>query len=78
VYRHTRIRTGTIPPVDYNALDQGIKVDDSHSAVAESRDSNSSVEKEASAYMIGTPEETARRLEHQAQIQKAQMDMILS
>jgi len=75
VYRHTRTRTGAIPPIDYNALAHGVEVNDSHSAVAESRASNSSVEKETSAYMTGTPEETARRLE---QIQKAQMDMILS
>ena len=56
-------RTGAIPPIDYNALAHGIKVNDSHSAVAESWASNSSVEKEASAYVIGTPEETARRSE---------------
>jgi len=78
VYQHTRTRTGAIPPIDYNALAHGVKVNDSHSAVAESRASNSSVEKEASAYMVGTPEETTRHLEQQAQIQKRQMDMIIS
>jgi len=75
VYQHTRTRTGAIPPIDYNALARGIRVDDSHSAVVESQASNSSVEKEASAYMASTPEETARRLE---QMQKHQMDIIAS
>ena len=75
MYRHTRTRTGAIPPIDYNALAHGVEVNDSHSAVVESRAANSSVEKEASAYMTGIPEETAKRLE---QIQKAQMDIILS
>ena len=62
VYRHTRTRTGTIPPIDYNALIRGIEVNDSHSAIAESQASNSSIEKEAFIYMTITPEETARRL----------------
>ena len=78
VYRHTRTRTGVIPPIDYNALAQGVKMDDSHSAVAELQASNSSIEKEASIYMTGTPEETARRLDQQAQVQKEQLDMILA
>jgi len=51
-------------------------VNDSHSAIAESQASNSSMEKEAFTYMIGTPKETARRLEQQAQVQKEQLDMI--
>ena len=55
VYQHTRTRTGAIPPVNYNALARGIRMDDSHSAVIESQASNSSVEKETSAYMTGTP-----------------------
>ena len=76
VYRHTRTQTGAIPPIDYNALARGIEVNDSHSAIAESQASNSSMEKEAFTYMTGTPEETARRLEQQAQIQKEQLDMI--
>jgi len=75
VYQHTRTRTGTIPPVDYNALAHGIRTDNSHSAVIESQASNSSVEKETSAYMVGAPEETARRIE---QMQKHQMDIITS
>jgi len=66
VYRHTRTRTGTIPPIDYNALARGIEGNDSHSAIAESHASNSSIEKEAFIYMTSTPEETARRLEQQA------------
>jgi len=68
VYRHTRTRTGAIPPIDYNALARGIEVNDSHSAIAESQASNSSIEKEAFIYMTGTPEETVRRLEQQAQV----------
>ena len=37
VYRHTRTWTGAIPPIDYNALAQGVKMNDSHSAVANRR-----------------------------------------
>ena len=51
VYQHTRTRTGAVSPVDYSALARGIKVSESHSAIAESQASNSSVEKEAFAYM---------------------------
>jgi len=76
VYGHTRTRTEAIPPIDYNALARGIKVNDSHSAIAESQASNSSIEKEAFTYMTSTPEETAKRLEQQAQIQKEQLEMI--
>jgi len=76
VYRHTRTRTGAIPPIDYNALARGIEVNDSHSAIAESQASNSFIEKEAFTYMTSTPEETAKRLEQQAQIQKEQLEMI--
>ena len=50
-------------------------MDDSHSAVIESQASNSSIEKETSAYMVGAPEETAKRLE---QMQKHQMDILSS
>ena len=60
VYRHTRTRTGVITPVDYSALARGIEVSESHSAIAESQVSNSSVEKEAFAYKSSTPEEMAR------------------
>ena len=50
VYQHTRTRTGVIAPVDYSALTRGIKVSESHSAIAESQASNSSIEKETFAY----------------------------
>ena len=76
VYRHTRTRTGAIPPINYNALARGIEINDSHSAIAESHASNSSIEKEAFTYMTSTPEETAKRLEQQAQVQKEQLEMI--
>ena len=67
VYLHTRTQTSVIAPVDYSALAQGIEVSESHSTIAESQDSNFSVEKEAFAYMASTPEEMARRFEQQAQ-----------
>ena len=51
VYRHTRTQTGVVAPVDYSALTRDIEVSESHSAIAESQASNSSVEKEAFAYM---------------------------
>ena len=76
VYRHTRIRTGAVAPINYSALTQGIEVSESHSAIAESQASNSSMEKEAFVYMTNTPEETAKRLEQQAQVQREQFDMI--
>ena len=65
-----------VAPVDYSALARGIEVSESHSAIAESEASNSSVEKEAFVYMVNTPEETTRRLEQQAQVQREQFDMI--
>ena len=76
VYRHTRTRTGVVAPVDYSALARGIEVSESHSVIAESQALNSSVEKEAFAYMANTPEETTRCLEQQAQVQREQFDMI--
>ena len=76
VYRHTRTRTGVIAPINYSALARGIKVNDSHSAIAESQASNSSIENEAFIYMTNTPEETARRFKQQAQIQREQFEMI--
>ena len=36
IHQHTRIRTGVIAPVDYNALAKGVKVSDEHSAITES------------------------------------------
>ena len=76
MYRHTRTRTRKIAPINYSALARGIEVNDSHSAIAESQASNSSIEKEAFIYITNTPEETARRLEQQAQVQKEQFEMI--
>jgi len=60
VYWHARIRTGTIAMVNYNALARGIDVNEAHTSIAESHASNSSIEKEAFAYMAGTPEEVAK------------------
>ena len=68
MYRHTRTRTGAVAPVNYSAQAQDIEVSESHSAIAESQASNSSMEKEAFVYMTNTPEETTRRLEQQAQV----------
>jgi len=76
VYRYTRTRTGAVAPIDYSALPQGIEVRESQSAIAESQASNSSIEKEAFAYMTNTPEEITRRLEQQAQVQREQFNMI--
>ena len=63
VYRHTHTWTGAVAPVDFSALARGIEVSESHSAIAESQASNSSIEKEAFAYMTNIPEETVRRFE---------------
>ena len=63
VQRYTHTQTSVIAPVDYSALTRDIEVSESHSAIAESQDSNSSVEKEASAYMASTHEEMARHFE---------------
>jgi len=76
VYQHTCTRTGVIAPVDYSALTRDIEVSESHSAIAKSQASNSSVEKEPFAYLASTPEEMARRFEQQAQAQREQLDMI--
>jgi len=69
IYRHTRIRTEAIAPVDYNLLARGIEINDGHFAIMESHSSNSYVEAEAFTYMAGTPEEVARRFEEQARVQ---------
>jgi len=45
--------------VDYSALAQGIEISEAHSAIVESRASNSYIEKESFVYMVGTPEEMA-------------------
>jgi len=76
LYQHTHTRTGTIAPINYSALARGIDVSESHSAIAESQASNSSIEKEAFAYMTNTPEETAKHFEQQARVQRDQFDMI--
>ena len=75
VYRHTCTRTGAVAPINYSALARGIEVNESHSAVAESQASNSFIEKEAFTYMTNTPEETSRRFEQQAQVQREQFNM---
>ena len=72
IYQRTRIRTGTIAPVDYNALVRGIEASAEHSAIVESQSSNSYMVKEAFAYMLGTSEEVAKRFEEQARVQKEQ------
>jgi len=64
-----------VAPVNYSALARGIEVCESHSAITKSQASNSSVEKEAFAYMANNPEEMARRFEQQAQTQREQLDM---
>jgi len=76
VYQHTRTRTGVVAPVDYSALTRGIEVSESHSAIVESQAVNSSIEKEAFAYMASTPDEMARHFEQQARAQREQLDMI--
>ena len=75
-YRYTRSRTGAVPPVDYSALARGIEVSESHSAIAKSQASNSSIEKEVFVYMANTPEEMTRRFKQQAQVQREQLNMI--
>jgi len=74
VYRHTRTRIGAVASINYSALTRSIEVSESHSAITKSQASNSSIEKEAYAYMTNTPEETARHFEQQAQIQREQFD----
>jgi len=76
LYRHTCTRTGVIAPVDYSVLARGIEVSELHSIIVESQASNSSVEKEAFAYMASTSEEMARRFEQKAPAKREQLDMI--
>ena len=76
MYWHTHTRTGIIALVNYSAIARSIEVSESHSAIAESQTSNSSVEKEAFAYMTSTLEEMARRFEQQVQPHRKQLDMI--
>jgi len=56
VYWHIHTQIGVIASVDYSDLAWGIEVSETHFAIAKSQASNSSVEKEAFAYMTGTPE----------------------
>jgi len=51
IYRHTRIQTETVVPIDYNSLARGIEADDKHSTIVESHSSDSYRETEAFAYM---------------------------
>ena len=57
-----------------NALAKRIEASGEHSASAESQ-SNFYME-EAFAYMVGTPEEVAKRFEEQAGVQQAQNKML--
>jgi len=56
VYQYTRTQTGTISPVNYSALAQGIELSEAYSAIAELQASNSFREREAFAYMVSTPD----------------------
>jgi len=63
MYQRTRICTGTIALVNYNALAWGIDMNKAHPAIAKLLASNSSTEKKTFAYMEGTSEEVAKRFE---------------
>ena len=76
MYRHTRIRTGTITPVNYSALARGVDVNEAHPAIAKSHTFISSAEKETFAYTAGTLEEMTKRIEEQAQVQREQFGII--
>jgi len=76
IYRHTRIRTGAIAPIDYNNLAKVVKSNDEHSVIIESHLSNSYVEKETFTYMANTPEEVASKFEEQTRVQQAQHEML--
>jgi len=71
IYQSTRMRTGAIALVEYNALAWAIEVSNEHSPIAESQSSNSYMLKEAFAYMVGTPIEMIKRLEKQPRMQQA-------
>jgi len=53
-----------------------IEVNDEHSAIIESKSSNSSSETTAFTYMEGTPDEVARQFKEQARVQMEQLEMI--
>ena len=63
-------------PVNYSALARGIDVNETYPAIAESQASNSSIEKEAFVYMVGTSKELAKQFKEQAQVQREQFNMI--
>jgi len=62
--------------VDNSTLARGIEVSEPHSTIATSQASNSSIEKEAFAYMASTLKEMASRFEQQAQALREQLDLI--
>jgi len=76
IYRHTRILTRVIIPIEYNLLARGIEADDEHSAISKSHSSNSYVETEVFAYMANIIEEIVRKFEQQARVQQAQHKML--
>jgi len=67
VYRHTRIWTGAIAPIEYKNLAKAIESNDEHSAITESHSSNSYME-EVFAYIASTLEEIVRRFEEQSRV----------
>lgn len=61
IYKHTRTQTGTIPPINYVALNHGAlhpgcKTSRPSSVLADSRTSSSIEEQEVTAYMANVPE----------------------
>ena len=60
LYQHAHIQMGAIISVNYSAMARGIEVSEAHSTIAGSQASNSSIEKEAFAYMADTFEEVAK------------------
>ena len=70
MYQHTSIQTGTITPMNYSDLTRGIEVNEAHPAIAKSKSSKSSREKEAFANMEGTHEEVAKWFEEKTQVQR--------
>jgi len=63
VYQYTYTQTGTIAPINYIALAQGIELSEAHFAIAESQTSNSFGEREAFVYIASTPEEMIMHFE---------------
>lgn len=71
VYRHTQTE-GTIAPVAYKKLVEGLETDDEHFAIAEFQSSSSLEKNETFTYMAGISDDVAKRLEEQAKIQTTQ------